>query len=158
MYFLSGESVPITKTAPSAGSEIYNIETHKRHTLFSGTNVIQTRFYGGEKVLARVVRTGFDTTKGSLVKSILYPSPVGFKFYKDSIKFILFLFIMATFGMAFALYCYISRGVSRTLIFIYFSRIAIKKTAWYFLLGSDVYFLLNRVSTTGFKTIYDVCR
>lgn len=120
LYFL-GESVPITKTALSSGSEIYNIETHKRHTLFSGTNVIQTRFYDGEYILARVVRTGFDTTKGSLVKSILYPSAIGFKFYKDSLKFVLFLFFVATFGMAFSLYCYITRGVSSDInIFINF--------------------------------------
>lgn len=36
----------------------YNTEEHKRHTLFCGTNVIQTRFYTGELVKAVVVRTG----------------------------------------------------------------------------------------------------
>lgn len=40
-----------------AGSA-YNTEEHKRHTLFCGTNVIQTRFYTGELVKAVVVRTG----------------------------------------------------------------------------------------------------
>lgn len=57
-----GESVPVTKTSlPSAGEEgeqSYDIEEHKRHTLFCGTQVIQTRFYSGELVKAVVVRTG----------------------------------------------------------------------------------------------------
>uniref|UniRef100_A0A3B3CBC7 P-type ATPase A domain-containing protein n=1 Tax=Oryzias melastigma TaxID=30732 RepID=A0A3B3CBC7_ORYME len=59
---LTGESVPVTKTSlPSSGheaAEIYNMEEHKRHTLFCGTHVIQTRFYAGEVVKAVVVRTG----------------------------------------------------------------------------------------------------
>ncbi|KAB1283711.1 putative cation-transporting ATPase 13A3 [Camelus dromedarius] len=62
---LTGESVPVTKTNlpnPSVdikgmGDELYNPETHKRHTLFCGTTVIQTRFYTGELVKAIVVRT-----------------------------------------------------------------------------------------------------
>lgn len=36
----------------------YNTEEHKRHTLFCGTHVIQTRFYTGELVKAVVIRTG----------------------------------------------------------------------------------------------------
>ncbi len=64
----SGESVPVTKTdLPNPqqrdkkggdGDEIYSTEEHKRHTLFCGTNVIQTRYYTGEMVKAVVVRTG----------------------------------------------------------------------------------------------------
>ena len=38
--------------------ELYSPEIHKRHTLFCGTTVIQTRFYAGELVKAIVVRTG----------------------------------------------------------------------------------------------------
>lgn len=65
-FFLPGESVPVTKTnlpnpLPDETREtdsVYNTEDHKRHTLFCGTNVIQTRFYSGELVKAVVVRTG----------------------------------------------------------------------------------------------------
>lgn len=42
------------------GDEIYSPEVHKRHTLFCGTNVIQTRFYTGELVKALVLRTGIE--------------------------------------------------------------------------------------------------
>lgn len=61
-FHLSGESVPVTKTSlSSSGKEAaasYSTEEHKRHTLFCGTQVIQTRFYTGELVKAVVVRTG----------------------------------------------------------------------------------------------------
>lgn len=57
-----GESVPVTKTSlPSSGEDaarLYDMEEHKRHTLFCGTHVIQTRYYTGELVKAVVIRTG----------------------------------------------------------------------------------------------------
>ena len=99
---LTGESVPVIKTPlphPESEDEIYDVESHKRHTLFNGTKVVQTRSYDNKKVLAVVVRTGFSTSKGDLVRSILYPKPFGFKFYQDSMKFILFLFAIAFVGM-----------------------------------------------------------
>uniref|UniRef100_A0A1A7ZTB2 ATPase type 13A3 n=1 Tax=Nothobranchius furzeri TaxID=105023 RepID=A0A1A7ZTB2_NOTFU len=72
---LTGESVPVTKTSlPSTGEEAarcYNMEEHKRHTLFCGTRVIQTRYYAGELVKAVVVRTGFSTEKGQLYISVI---------------------------------------------------------------------------------------
>lgn len=37
---------------------------------------------------------GFCTAKGDLITSILYPKPVSFKFYKDSVKFVLFLAVL----------------------------------------------------------------
>lgn len=104
--------MPITKTPPHPSQEVYRTSTHKRHTLFAGTTVIQARYYGGEQVLAYVVKTGFSTTKGALVKSILYPTPVGLKFYKDSLKFVAFLFVIATCGMSYCLYLYIKRKVT----------------------------------------------
>lgn len=59
---LTGESVPMTKSAlsrsPDSIYDIYDIEAHKRNTLFNGTRVLQTRSYEGGKVLAIVVRTG----------------------------------------------------------------------------------------------------
>lgn len=59
----TGESVPVTKTPlqQQEDEEIYSPEVHKKHTLFAGTHIVQTRYYGQAKVLAVVVRTGqFD--------------------------------------------------------------------------------------------------
>ena len=115
---LTGESVPVTKTALThdADDELYGTETHKRNTLFAGTSVIQTRYYGESHVLAVVVSTGFQTARGDLIRSILYPKPMGFKFYRDSIRFILVLFATAALGMGYCMYVYIARKSDLSMI------------------------------------------
>lgn len=97
---------------------MYDQKEHSRHTLFCGTQVIQTRYFGNEKVLAIVIRTGFTTAKGidsnmkiasrkfyvdfwllgGLVRSILYPPPVDFRFEKDSYRFVVLLAGIASIG------------------------------------------------------------
>ncbi|XP_053974573.1 polyamine-transporting ATPase 13A3-like isoform X1 [Hylaeus volcanicus] len=109
---LTGESVPITKTPiPSSNEITYDTKEHARHTLFCGTRVIQTRYYGSEKVLAVVVRTGFNTSKGGLVRSIMYPPPVDFKFEQDSYKFVILLAGIASIGVIYTIVTKIMRGV-----------------------------------------------
>uniref|UniRef100_UPI00398F33FC polyamine-transporting ATPase 13A2 isoform X2 n=1 Tax=Pristiophorus japonicus TaxID=55135 RepID=UPI00398F33FC len=96
---LTGESVPVMKTSLPDQDANYSLEEHKRHTLFCGTQVMQSKKYSmDQQVVAVVVRTGFCTAKGELISSILYPKPLGFKFYKDAIKFIIFLAILAMIG------------------------------------------------------------
>ncbi|XP_038210252.1 probable cation-transporting ATPase 13A3 isoform X1 [Zerene cesonia] len=109
---LTGESVPVMKGPPCPSSEVYSTENHKRHTLFAGTHVIQTRFYGNNQVLAKVVRTGFYTAKGELIKSILFPKQFDFQFYKDAVKFVIFMFCIAAVGMAYSIWLYVQRGSS----------------------------------------------
>uniref|UniRef100_A0A3Q3IU56 Polyamine-transporting ATPase 13A3 n=1 Tax=Monopterus albus TaxID=43700 RepID=A0A3Q3IU56_MONAL len=117
---LTGESVPVTKTSlPSSGEEAassYNTEEHKRYTLFCGTHVIQTRFYTGELVTAVVVRTGFSTEKGQLVRSILYPKPTDFKLYRDAYMFLLCLVGVAGIGFIYTIVLSIMNKVSLTII------------------------------------------
>ncbi|XP_033335964.2 polyamine-transporting ATPase anne boleyn isoform X1 [Megalopta genalis] len=109
---LTGESVPVTKTPiPSSNDITYDIKEHARHTLFCGTKIIQTRYYGTEKVLAVVVRTGFDTSKGALVRSIMYPPPVDFKFEQDSYKFVILLAGIASIGVIYTIVTKVMRGV-----------------------------------------------
>ncbi|XP_020286943.1 probable cation-transporting ATPase 13A3 isoform X2 [Pseudomyrmex gracilis] len=109
---LTGESVPVTKTPiPSSNDVIYNTKEHARHTLFCGTRVIQTRYYGSEKVLAVIIRTGFNTSKGGLVRSIMYPPPVDFKFEQDSYKFVILLACIASIGVIYTIITKAMRGV-----------------------------------------------
>ncbi|NXE56302.1 AT133 ATPase, partial [Casuarius casuarius] len=123
---LTGESVPVTKINlpnpsedPKAmGDEIYSPEAHKRHTLFCGTNVIQTRFYTGELVKALVVRTGFSTAKGQLVRSILYPKPTDFKLYRDAFLFLLCLVVVAGIGFLYTIVNSILQEVPAHIIII----------------------------------------
>uniref|UniRef100_A0A8C4GG71 P-type ATPase A domain-containing protein n=1 Tax=Dicentrarchus labrax TaxID=13489 RepID=A0A8C4GG71_DICLA len=119
---LTGESVPVTKTnLPSSDEEAarsYDMEEHKRHTLFCGTQVIQTRFYAGELVKAVVVRTGFSTEKGQLVRSILYPKPTDFKLYRDAYLFLLCLVGVAGIGFIYTIVLSIMNKVPAKTIII----------------------------------------
>ncbi|KAM7098536.1 polyamine-transporting ATPase 13A2 isoform 4-T4 [Molossus nigricans] len=101
---LTGESVPVLKTALPEGPAPYSPETHRRHTLFCGTLVLQARAFVGPHVLAVVTRTGFCTAKGGLVSSILHPRPVNFKFYKDSMKFVAALSVLALLGTVYSIF------------------------------------------------------
>ncbi|XP_036085015.1 polyamine-transporting ATPase 13A2 isoform X7 [Rousettus aegyptiacus] len=101
---LTGESVPVLKTALPEGPAPYCPETHRRHTLFCGTLVLQARAFIGPHVLAVVTRTGFCTAKGGLVSAILHPRPVNFKFYKHSMKFVAALSVLALLGTIYSIF------------------------------------------------------
>ncbi|XP_036389036.1 cation-transporting ATPase 13A2 [Megalops cyprinoides] len=102
---LTGESVPVMKTPLPAGGAPYSPDSQRRHTLFCGTQVIQAK--GGQQrgagALAVVARTGFFTAKGDLVSSILYPQPINFRFYRDAMKFLLFLGALALMGTIYSI-------------------------------------------------------
>jgi len=61
---------------------------------------------------AVVIRTGFSTSKGELMRNILFPKPIQFRFYTDLIQVTaLFLFIGLG-GMAYSMYSWINNGAS----------------------------------------------
>jgi len=96
---LTGESIPVVKNElPHSKIQVYSPISDKKFTLYSGTDVIQTWKTSNDFVKAIVMWTGFNTTKGLLVKSILYPKPTKFKFYSDSLKFIFSMGILAVIG------------------------------------------------------------
>lgn len=95
---LTGESIPVIKNALPLSNDIYDPEGDSKYTLYGGTKTIQTRRFGNSKVLGLVSRTAFVTTKGNLVRDILYPKPSKFKFYADSLKFIFAMGLVALVG------------------------------------------------------------
>ncbi|KAG1653729.1 putative cation-transporting ATPase 13A3 [Nymphon striatum] len=108
---LTGESVPVTKTAlPKYANTQFDETLHARHILYCGTKLIQTRFYGDEKVKAVVIKTGFMTQKGNLVRSIMFPKPVDFKFSEDASKFIMVLASIAVCGFIYTVFLMKKRG------------------------------------------------
>lgn len=116
---LTGESVPVTKTPipkPELVTDIYNENydsiAHKRNTLFSGTEVLQTRCQGQDHVIAVVIKTGFSTTKGNLLRSILFPKPISFQFFQDALKFVGVLALFAFVGFIYAIYILHNNGAS----------------------------------------------
>lgn len=113
---LTGESVPVTKAslneADECGPEVRLSSEHNRHTLFSGTTVLQTRNYRGQPVMARVLRTSFSTLKGQLVRSIMYPKPVDKDTTRDTFVFIAVLGAIAGVGFVYTIVQMIVRGES----------------------------------------------
>ena len=124
---LTGESIPVTKVQipyhqsssdHPALNQPFDVHEHNRFILFSGTSIIQTRYYGAGDVRAVVLRTGrcerstivndpllrlaFSTAKGELVRSILYPKPVDFKFNTDTYKYVGGMALIALGGMIFS--------------------------------------------------------
>ncbi|KAK1594718.1 ATPase [Colletotrichum navitas] len=107
---LTGESVPVSKS-PATDDTMCNLDLAAptvspeiaKHFLFCGTKIIRARRPqedrdGDAVALALVVRTGFSTTKGSLVRSMLFPKPSGFKFYRDSFRYISVMAVVAMLG------------------------------------------------------------
>ncbi|CAB0034628.1 unnamed protein product [Trichogramma brassicae] len=109
---LTGESVPVTKTPLQPNDHLYDSREHAYHTLFSGTTIIQSKQYGDKPVLAKIIRTGLWTNKGSLVCAIMYPPPADFKFDQDSYKLIAILISVAFVGFFYTLAIMIQRGNS----------------------------------------------
>ncbi|KAJ2688406.1 hypothetical protein IWW39_002235 [Coemansia spiralis] len=103
---LTGESVPESKSPLEHSSRVLqdiDMAAHtlkpsmSRHILFAGTHIVRVRkansIYGKQTAncsgaTAMVLRTGFCTTKGTLVRSILFPRPTKFRFYRDAFRFI----------------------------------------------------------------------
>jgi len=129
---LTGESVPVSKV-PIDDVQLLALQQPgqdvssdlARHFLFSGTRIIRIRGGGGAAGVANisdkedgagaramVVRTGFDTTKGALVRSMLFPKPMGFKFYRDSFRFIGFLAGIAGIGFIGSAFNFVKIGIA----------------------------------------------
>lgn len=111
---LTGESVPVMKSAPSRNSNLtgnYSYENDCKYTLYAGTKIIQKREAessinqkeGSRGVLGLVIKTSFQTKKGNLVRDILYPKPNRFKFYRDSLFFVGAMALVAIFGFSLTL-------------------------------------------------------
>ncbi|EGY17972.1 uncharacterized protein VDAG_08306 [Verticillium dahliae VdLs.17] len=127
---LTGESVPVSKT-PATEEALQQMDLGAptvlpeiaRHFLFCGTKIIRARRpqddQGGDGVaLALVVRTGFSTTKGSLVRSMLFPKTSGFKFYRDSFRYVGVMAMVAMLGFVVSLINFIRLDLAWHLIIV----------------------------------------
>ncbi|KAJ2891399.1 hypothetical protein IWW38_003635, partial [Coemansia aciculifera] len=139
---LTGESVPVAKVpvAPAVfgkmrlASSTFGSDIAK-HVLFSGTKLVRVKKtslgFGGNrwldleqrtglsapaKATAMVLRTGFNTTKGALIRSILFPRPNKFKFYDDSFRFIGVLAGIAVLGFLASIGNFLRLGLNARII------------------------------------------
>ncbi|KAJ6587027.1 hypothetical protein DFH09DRAFT_1142340 [Mycena vulgaris] len=117
---LTGESVPVSKV-PVKDEDLLRWRDAKdeapKSFLYAGTRVVRIRGSftldgsPGQPALAVVARTGFNTTKGALIRSMLYPKPIGFKFYRDSVRFIGVLAGIAGVGFCFSAVQFVRIGL-----------------------------------------------
>lgn len=117
---LTGESIPITKSAiaDDGHEKIFSMEKHGKNIIFNGTKVLQTKYYKGQHVKALVIRTSYSTTKGQLVRAIMYPKPANFKFVKELAKFLIVLALVASIGFMYTSIILFYRGASIGKLFI----------------------------------------
>ena len=114
---LTGESIPVMKSSlPIINSEIYTDKGGEKYTLYGGTSVIQTRPVGDQPVWALVKNTGFLTTKGSLIRDILYPKEIKFKFYSDGLKFVGIMAILALVAIVATIPLQVNMGVPSEIV------------------------------------------
>jgi cation-transporting ATPase 13A2 len=108
---LTGESIPVHKVPFPIGQDINEAMNNKRYCIYSGTKVVRVRGQANQRALACVMRIGFSTIKGGLVRSILFPPPNRFKFYRDAFKFIGVLFCIAMIGMIYTVCIMIHQNI-----------------------------------------------
>lgn len=95
---LTGESVPVLKVSINWNENgNYDSSKDKKYTLFSGTEVVKTWATSSAKAI--VTWTGYSTTKGLLVKAILFPKPTKFHFMRDSLIFCFGFGLIALIGV-----------------------------------------------------------
>lgn len=100
---LSGESTPQLKESIDIreSDEIFNIDADKGHVVFGGTKVLQVTMGSGEiktpdgGALTMVLRTGFSTEQGKLVRTIIYSTERVTANNMEALLFILFLLVFA---------------------------------------------------------------
>ena len=83
---LTGESTPILKGHLPNTNNFFDYEKDDKYMLFGGTKIVQKRPENKEKILCLCYGTGFNTLRGNLIRSVLYPKKADDKFMKDSHK------------------------------------------------------------------------
>ncbi|XP_063775362.1 probable cation-transporting ATPase 13A4 [Pseudophryne corroboree] len=114
---LTGESIPVTKLPlPNVDSgtpcKMHSGEMYRGHILYCGTEVIKTKAPADGQVKAVVLQTGFNTAKGELVRSILYPKPINFKLHREVLKVLLGLMVLSVIGVIYTVVIYSMRGAT----------------------------------------------
>ncbi|KAL6452467.1 YPK9 Vacuolar cation-transporting ATPase YPK9 [Candida maltosa Xu316] len=120
---LTGESVPVSKISANKDTVKFLPENFvdpilSKSFLYNGTKLLKMKSANDEPVIAMTVKTGFNTTKGSLVRSMLFPKPTGFKFYEDSFKYIGFMTVIAAIGFTYSTYNFIKLGIDKKVMIL----------------------------------------
>ncbi|KAG4304603.1 hypothetical protein PORY_001996 [Pneumocystis oryctolagi] len=124
---LTGESAPISKIfAPPNVINLLNREETDiprqllKHYIFCGTKIVKVRKPLSKDqqtpALAMVAKTGFNTTKGILIRSIFFQKIPSFKFYRDSLRFVGFMTLIALSGFIINTIRFVKMGIEWNLV------------------------------------------
>lgn len=112
---LTGESMPILKDPlPKGSARGFDAEEDDKHVLFAGTRCVQVR----GKPIGVVIATGFATSKGEIVRSILFPKESRLDFTQDSMRFVGILALIAFAAFLISIPILLYYGESTLLIII----------------------------------------
>lgn len=106
-FSLTGESLPVSKSPlPASGSSAFGVRDAARHVLYAGTLVLQTRSEspGDGDARALVVRTGFASARGELLRAMLHPKPLDFVYERHAWYLAGALALLGLAGVAYALF------------------------------------------------------
>jgi cation-transporting ATPase 13A3/4/5 len=95
---LTGESTPIIKTHILDMNKKFDYKTDYKHILYYGTKIVQKRAENKQPILCLCYSTGFNTVRGNLIRSVIYPKEGDNSFLVDSFKFLKIIGIIFALG------------------------------------------------------------
>ena len=101
---LTGQTQNSVKIPVDITSSEHLHEVKSDHILYAGSTCVFTKMQLGQSVFAVVLYTGFNTTKGKLLRSVAFPQKVKIKFWDDAITFIEILAAIAFIGSIWYIY------------------------------------------------------
>ena len=95
---LTGESTPIIKPHLPLIEKRFDYDSDSKYMLFSGTKIVQKRAENKKPLLCLCYSTGFNTVRGNLIRSVLFPKEGDSNFMRDSIKALKIITIIFAIG------------------------------------------------------------
>ena len=95
---LTGESTPIIKSHLINTNKKLDLKNDYKHILYYGTNIVQKRAENKQPILCLCFSTGFNTIRGNLIRSVIYPKEGDTSFFVDSFKFLKIIGIIFALG------------------------------------------------------------
>jgi cation-transporting ATPase 13A2 len=104
---LTGESSLVMKTQLPNDRRMFCFENNKKSFLYQGTLIEKCESNKLDSSLTCLaISTGYNTNRGNLIQSLLFPRPSNFKLYIELLKFFLLNIIIYLFTVCFLIYFY----------------------------------------------------
>jgi cation-transporting ATPase 13A2 len=95
---ISGDSIPRIKYAVDENSHNTLEAIPENNIARAGSECIFTRTSINDSVLAIVIRTGYNTEKGKLLRTIFMPKIIKFRFFEEAMMFVYIMIVVSIIG------------------------------------------------------------